>query len=100
MPRLSPMPRTLTERQGAVIERWVRSQAKEYRLVQRAPLIKEMAGGANNREVARRTKRSRSPVRLWRSRWMAASPRLAVAEQEGGEEQFLSTIMEEILSEE
>ena len=60
MPRLSPMPITLTERQGAVIERWVRSQAKEYRLVHRATLIKEMAGGANNREVARRTKRSRA----------------------------------------
>lgn len=100
MPRLSPPPITLTERQGAVIERWARSQAKAYRLVQRATLIKEMAGGANNREVAERTKRSRLTVRLWRSRWVAASQRLAVAEQEGGEEQLLSTIMEEILSDE
>ena len=100
MPRLSPTPITLTERQGAVLERWARSQAKAYRLVQRATLIKEMAGGANNREVAGRTKRSRSTVRLWRSRWLAASPRLAVAEQEGGEEQLLSNLMEEILSDE
>ena len=39
-------------------------------------------------------------MRLWRSRWVAASQRLAVAEQEGGEEQRLSTLMEEILSDE
>ena len=77
-----------------------RSQAKEYRLVQRANMINEMAGGANNREVARRTKSSRITVRLWRSRWLAATQRLELAEKEEVDEQLLSNIIEDILSDE
>lgn len=75
-----------------------RSQAKEYRIVQRANMINEMAGGANNREVARRTKSSRIRVRLWRSRWIAARKRLTEAEKAGVDEQQLSNIIEDILS--
>ena len=74
-----------------------RSRAKEYRLVQRANIINEMAGGANNREVARRTNSSHITVRLWRSRWLAARQRLAEAEKAGVDEQLLSKIIEDIL---
>jgi putative transposase len=100
IPGLGPTPIRLTERQRAVIESLARSQAKEYRLVQRANMIDEMAGGANNREVARRTKSSRLTVRLWRSRWLAAAQRLELAEKEGVAEPRLSKIIEEILSDE
>jgi putative transposase len=100
IPRLSPTPITLTERQRAVIVSLARSQAKAYRLVQRANMINEMAGGATNREVARRTNRSRITVRLWRSRWLAASQRLELAEKEGVDEQRLSQIIEDLLCDE
>ena len=95
--RLSPTPITLTERQHAVIMSLVRSQAKEYRLVQRANMIKEMADGANNQEVARRTHTSRITVRLWRRRWLAASQRLETAEKQGVDEQQLSHMIEDVL---
>ena len=100
IPRLQPTPITLTQRQRAVIESLARSQAKQYRLVQRANMINEMAGGANNREVARRTNSSRITVRLWRSRWLAATQRLELAEKQAVDEQQLTNIIEDILSDE
>jgi putative transposase len=98
IPGLSPPPITITARQAAVIEGLARSKSKEYRLVQRANMIIEMAAGKNNEEVARPTNSNRLSVRLWRRRWLEATKRLELAEKQGVEEQLLTNIIEDILS--
>ena len=95
-----PTPITITTRERAILERLARSQAKEYRMVQRANMIIAMADGANNKEVAQRTKSHRNSVGLWRQRWIVANQRLKNAAAEGVEERVLGNIIEDILSDE
>lgn len=61
-------------------------------------MILELADGANNKEVARLARTNRHSVRLWRQRWIEASPQLTRAEQEGVEQQHLAAFIEQILS--
>lgn len=84
--------------QREIIESLAKSKAKEYRLVSRAQMILELADGANNKEVARLARTNRHSVRLWRQRWIEASPQLTRAEQEGVAQQHLDPFIEQILS--
>jgi putative transposase len=84
--------------QREIIESLAKSKAKEYRLVSRAQMILELADGANNKEVARLARTNRHSVRLWRQRWIEASPQLTRAEQEGVEQQHVAPFIEQILS--
>jgi putative transposase len=88
----------LTEKQTVVLERIAKSRSKEYRLVQRAQMIIEMASGANNKEVARRTRSNRHTVRLWKNRWLEARWRLK--DGEAAEQRVLSKMIEDLLSDE
>jgi len=90
----------LTEKQREVLERIASSRSKEYRLVQRAKMIIELASGANHKEAARRSKSNRHTVRLWKNRWGGASHRLKEAEQERGDQRLVGNMIEDILSDE
>jgi putative transposase len=90
----------VTEKQRVVLEQIANSRSKEYRLVQRAKMIIALESGRNNKEVARRTKSNRHTVRLWKNRWLEASPRLKDAEKEEIAERLLSKMIEDLLSDE
>lgn len=63
-------------------------------------MIRAMAEGANNEEVAVRTNCNRETARLWRSKWLGASESLAMAAEVAVTERQLSRIIEDILSDE
>jgi transposase len=73
----------LTDLQRTVLERIVRRATSPVRLVRRARLIREMAHGANNAEVARRLGHTLKVPPIWRRRWLEATPALEKAEAEG-----------------
>lgn len=100
MPGPQPTPINLTARQRAILERLVRRQTSPQRLVRRAKLILAAAEGANNEQVAKRLALTRGTVHLWRERWLAAAPRLAAAEAEGGDDKALTEVIEALLADE
>ena len=75
---------SLTAGQRAILERLVRRATSPQRLVRRASIILAAAAGRNNDQIARQGGLAREMVQSWRNRWLAAAPRLAVAEVEGG----------------
>jgi hypothetical protein len=72
MPGPKPPPLTLTIRQRAVLERWVRCPSRPQGLVRRARIILEAATGANNAEIGRRVGCHPQMAQLWRGRWREA----------------------------
>ena len=75
-----PASLTLTLRQREVLQHLARRPSAPYHLVCRARLILLAADGLNNSQIAARLGLARARVRLWRSRWLAAAPRLAAAD--------------------
>src|SRR5262245_3953835 len=75
--------------QQALLERLRRRQTADQRLVRRASLILALAAEPCVEAVARRLKLARLTVRLWRDRWLAATPALGRAEQHPATQQQL-----------
>lgn len=98
--RIIPKP-SVSPRQRAVLERWVRNQADApYQLVERCRIVLMSAEGLSNTEQGRRLGIDRQRVRRWRKRWMAAEKRVADAEVNGVEDRDLEHLMLDILSDE
>lgn len=80
---------TITERQRALLEGWIRNAASTpHRLVDRCRIVLMSADGIGNREQAKRLGIDRQRVRRWRWRWAANQCRLAEAEDEASEKDF------------
>ena len=89
----------VSERQRAVLERWVRNKASTpHRLVERCQIVLTSAKGRTNREQARLLGVDRQRVRRWRRRWADAEKRLAEAENQEATDKDLAAIITEALS--
>jgi putative transposase len=89
----------VSERQRAILEKWVRNKADTpYRLVERCRIILMSAEGISNVEQGRRLNVDRQRPRRWRRRWAAAEERLAVAEGEDVSDRELGELLVTVLS--
>ena len=68
----------------------MRRASSSQRLVRRVRIILAAAAGCNNEQIAHQLGLKRDTARTWRDRWLAAGPRLAVAEAEGADEAALT----------
>ena len=88
-----PKPIELSEREKRVLEQIVRGQRNPQNLVRRAKIILTVAEGMNNQQAAHQLKLDRETVRVWRERWLEASPILLAAEtEEVGAQEWLGLI--------
>jgi len=97
MPGPQPPPIELSDRQRTTLEQLKRAQTNPHRLVQRASLILHMAAPANNQQAARHERCERETARLWRTRWLAAGPRLSAAEANGCSDKALGELLTQVL---
>jgi putative transposase len=89
----------VSERQEAILEKWVRNKADTpYRLVERCRIILMSAEGISNVEPGRRLNVDRQRPRRWRRRWAAAEERLAAAESEDVSDRDLGDLLVKVLS--
>ena len=100
MPGPQPQAIELSDRQRAILEQSRRGQTNPQRLVRRASLILIMAADVNNQQAARQARHDRETARVWRTRWLAASPRLAAAEVHGCNDKEFSALVEAVLADE
>jgi len=92
---------TVSQRQRAILSKWVRAKAETpYRLVERSRIILMSAGGVTNIDQAHRLDVDRQRVRRWRGRWAQAEERLAAAERDGASEQDLGALIGSVLTDE
>jgi putative transposase len=82
-------PVVLTTRQRAILERVSRARAAEQRLVERATIVVFAANGLSDVEIASCLEVDPQRPRRWRKRWLAASPALTQAEEEGATDRDL-----------
>jgi putative transposase len=80
----------LPPRHRGILERLARRTTSAQRLIRRVQIILAAADGWNNEQIARQLGLKRDTARTWRDRWLAAGPRLAVAEAEGVDEAALT----------
>ena len=74
----------VTERQRALLEKWVRHAAETpHRLRERCRIVLMSAEGINNIRQGYELGVDRQRVRRWRNRWAAHGSRLAAAEARG-----------------
>jgi putative transposase len=71
-----------------LLQRFQRQQTADQRLVRRASLILALAANPCVDAVARQLGLTRVTVRLWRDRWLAATPALQRAEQDQAPQQL------------
>lgn len=89
----------VSERQKAVLEKWIRSRATtSARLLERCRIVLMSAEGLTNREQGRRLGVDHQRVRRWRQRWAQSQERLAEAEREGATDRDLAALVREALS--
>ena len=89
----------VSERQRAILEKWVRNKAETpYRLVERCRIVLMSADGVSNIEQGRRLEVDRQRPRRWRRRWAAAEERLAAAELAGASDRDLGDLLATVLS--
>ena len=100
MPGPQPQAIELSARQRAMLEQSRRGQTNPQRRVRRASLILIMAAEVNNQQAARQGGHDRETARVWRTRWLAASPRLAAAEACGCSDKEFSALVEAVLDDE
>lgn len=68
----------------------MRRATSSQRLVRRAQIILAAAAGLNNEQIGRQFGLKGDTARTWRDRWLAAGPRLLVAEAEGVDDSGLT----------
>lgn len=89
----------VSERQRAILGKWVRNKADTpARLTERCRIILMSADGVSNAEQGRRVGMDPQRPRRWRKRWVAARARLEAAESEGASDRDLSKLLVELLS--
>jgi putative transposase len=88
----------LSALQQGLLQRLVRRQTADQRLVRRASLLLALAADPRVAVVARRLQLTRLTVRLWRDRWLHALPTLLQAEQDPATESQLLDYIEQVLS--
>jgi putative transposase len=92
---------TVTERQRALLERWVRNGAETpHRLLERCRIVLMSADGINNIQQGRQLGIDRQRVRRWRTRWAEEVPRLAEAEARGAKDKEFAALVSEVLDDE
>jgi putative transposase len=79
------------------LERLVRRQTADQRLVRRAALLLALAADPCVGAVARQQGLTRLTVRLWRDRWREATPALQQAEAAQATEQPMLGLIEQVL---
>jgi putative transposase len=84
--------------QRDLLQRLVRRQTADQRLVRRAALLLALADDPRVGAAARRLRLTRLTVRHWRDRWLGAAPRLRQAEQEPAPESALLGLIEGVLA--
>ena len=80
----------MTGSEREILERLVRRANSAQRLVRRVRIVLAAADGVNNERIGHHLGLKRDTARMWRDRWLAAGPRLAVAEAEGADEAALT----------
>ena len=93
MPRPTAPKIELAPRVRSIVEEIARQRNAEYRTVVRAKLILAMAAGVGNRELARSQQMDREVIRIWRTRWIELTPKLARAEVAQASEQDLRSLI-------
>lgn len=89
----------VTERQRALLEKWVRNRADTpYRLIERCRIVLMSADGLSNAEQGRRLGADPQRARRWRRRWLEAQDRLAAAEEKGASDRDLGKLLVEVLN--
>ncbi|MBD0347253.1 MAG: helix-turn-helix domain-containing protein [Coleofasciculus sp. Co-bin14] len=88
----------LSQRQQTLLQKIVRRTTNPYRLVRRSQLILSAAAGASNSQLTRELELERSQVRLWRERWLAATPQLATVEAKNSSDRELIALITRVLS--
>jgi len=86
----------LTDRQRAMLEEMAAGRRRPHDEVQRAAIILQSADGARTRHLAEVFGVSDPTIRLWRARWVHATPQLAAAEVEADEE-TLCGLLQQVL---
>jgi putative transposase len=86
----------LTDRQRAMLEEMAAGRRRPHDEVQRAAIILQSADGARTRHLAEGFGVSDPTIRLWRARWVQATPQLVAAEVEADEE-TLGAILQQVL---
>ena len=85
---------TITERQRALLEGWIRNEAgTPHRLVVRCRIVLMCADGVQNREQAKRLGVHSQRVWRWRSRWAANQSRLAQAEADASKKDLIALVV-------
>jgi putative transposase len=88
----------LSSMQQEVLQRLVRRQTADQRLVRRASILLALAADPCVQTTARRLGLTRLTVRQWRDRWLQAVPQLQQAEQEQATEPALLDLIEQVLA--
>jgi transposase len=88
----------VSEGQRAILEQIVGQRQSGQGLVSRAQIILGAAKGQSNAELARRFKRNRTTISLWRERWAQARETLAAVEAAQDKDQTLCMTIEQVLS--
>ena len=88
----------VTQKQKEILESIIRRQTNPQNLVRRARIILIIASGMNNQQAAEDQNLDRKTVRIWRERWLEASPSLLTAETEGVGDKELRALIEAGLS--
>lgn len=92
---------TVSERQKAILEEWVRSRAKTpAQLIERSRIILMSAEAISNAEQARRLGVNHQRVQRWRTRWANRSEHLQAAEREGVTDKDLAALLRALLTDE
>jgi putative transposase len=90
---------TVSDRQRAILEKWVQNKAgSPFRLIERCRIILMSAEGLSNTEQGRRLGVDRQRARRWRTRWANNEERLDAAEQEGATDKDLANLLASLLN--
>jgi putative transposase len=84
--------------QQRLLQRLVRRQTADQRLVRRASILLTLAADPCVQTTARRLGLNRLTVRHWRDRWQQAAPQLQQAEQEQATEPALLGLLQQVLA--
>jgi putative transposase len=86
----------LTDRQRALLAEMAAGRRRPHDEVQRAAIILQSADGARTQHLAEAFGVSDPTIRLWRARWVQATPQLAAAEVEADAE-TLGRLIQQVL---
>lgn len=89
----------VSERQRAILERWIRSAASTpHQLVERSRIVLMSADRKTNKEQAEFLGVDRQRIRRWRKRWAYNEEHIAAAEREAASDKDLAALMSKVLS--